>query len=89
MTLAAIVGLSRWAGLGGAGADDEIKQQIRLCTGALKGMGVVWPSAGKAMGQVRGVAGEVFEARRLAVGEREFWGRFLEEEGLGLEERGW
>lgn len=84
VTLGAIVDLSRWAGLGGAERNEEIKQQIRLYTGALKTIADVWPSARKAQGQVKGAAQEIFASRKLAVREREFWGGFLDEEMLGL-----
>ncbi|OBT75296.1 hypothetical protein VF21_05624 [Pseudogymnoascus sp. 05NY08] len=84
VTLGAIVDLSRWAGLEGTGRNEEIKQQIRLYTGALKTIAAVWPSARKAQGQVKGAAQEIFASRKLAVREQEFWGGLLDEEMLGL-----
>lgn len=84
VTLGAIVDLSHWARLEGAGRDEEIRQQIRLYTGALKTIAAVWPSAQKAQGQVRGAAQEIFASRKLVAREREFWGGLLDEEILGL-----
>lgn len=63
---------------------EEVKQQIRLYTGALKTIAAVWPSAQKAQGQVKGAAQDIFASRKLAAREREFWGRLLDEEILGL-----
>lgn len=84
VTLGAIVDLSLWATLEGAERGEDAKQQIRLYTGALKTIAAVWPSAQKAQGQVKGAAQEIFASRKLAAREREFWGRLLDEEILGL-----
>ncbi|KFY00628.1 hypothetical protein O988_03202 [Pseudogymnoascus sp. VKM F-3808] len=84
VTLGAIIDLSRWARLEGAERSKDIRQQIRLYTGALKTIATVWPSAQKAQGQVRGAAHEIFTSRKLVAKEREFWGGLLDEEILGL-----
>lgn len=84
VTLGAIIDLSRWARLEGAERSEDIRQQIRLYTGALKTIAAVWPSAQKAQGQVRGAAHEIFTSRKLVAKEREFWGGLLDEEILGL-----
>ena len=61
--------------------DDDLKQQLRLNTGALKTLWQVWPSAGKAFGQVKGVAQEIFQAKKLAV-ESGYWTNFAQEDVL-------
>ncbi|KFY66508.1 hypothetical protein V496_02012, partial [Pseudogymnoascus sp. VKM F-4515 (FW-2607)] len=84
VTLGAIVDLSLWATLEEVERGEEVKQQIRLYTGALKTIAAVWPSAQKAQGQVKGAARDIFASRKLAARDREFWGRLLDEEILGL-----
>jgi hypothetical protein len=79
ITLASIVHLSCWAALLPCSHDDNLKQQIRLNTGALKTLAEVWPSAQRTGQQVRGVAQEVFASRKLAAQEG-FWVDFTEEE---------
>lgn len=58
VVLASIVQLSAWS----SGDEEEeaaVREQVRLCIGALRQMASVWPTAGKALGQVREVAGHV------------------------------
>jgi hypothetical protein len=81
VTLASIVHLSYWAGLLPLSYDENLKQQIRLNTGALKQLAEAWPSATRVAKQVKGVAQEVFASRKLAASEG-FWGVLSEEEML-------
>ncbi|KAG9239109.1 hypothetical protein BJ875DRAFT_243226 [Amylocarpus encephaloides] len=78
-TLGSIVHLTCWSTLMPYMQDDDLKQQLRLCTGALKTLWQVWPSAGKAFGQVKGVAQEIFAAKKLAV-ESGYWASFSQDE---------
>jgi hypothetical protein len=59
--------------------DDDLKQQLRLNTGALKTLWQVWPSAGMAFGQVKGVAQEIYAAKKQAA-EVGFWASLTDEE---------
>jgi hypothetical protein len=59
--------------------DDDLKQQLRLNTGALKTLWQVWPSAGMAFGQVKGVAQEIYAAKKHAA-EVGFWANLTEDE---------
>lgn len=59
--------------------DDDLKQQLRLNTGALKTLWQVWPSAGMAFGQVKGVAQEIYAAKKQAA-EVGFWSNLTEED---------
>lgn len=79
ITLASIVHLSYWAGLMPLTYDENLKQQIRLNTGALKSLAEAWPTATRVAKQVKGVAQEVYASRKLAASEG-FWGVLSEEE---------
>lgn len=79
ITLASIVHLSYWAALLPLSCDENLKQQMRLNTGALKSLAEVWPSAAIVAKQVKGVAQEVFASRKLAASEG-FWGTLSDEE---------
>jgi hypothetical protein len=59
--------------------DDDLKQQLRLNTGALKTLWQVWPSAGMAFSQVKGVAQEIYAAKKQAA-EVGFWANLTEDE---------
>lgn len=59
--------------------DDDFKQQLRLNTGALKTLWQVWPSAGQAFGQVKGVAQEIYGAKKQAA-EVGLWANLTEDE---------
>ncbi|RDL37212.1 Zn2 DNA-binding protein [Venustampulla echinocandica] len=72
VTLGSIVHLSCWSALMSFIQDDDLKQQLRLNIGALKTLWQVWPSAGKAFGQVKGVAQEIFAAKKHAA-EVGYW----------------
>jgi len=80
VTLASIVHLSCWSALM-LFHDDDLKQQLRLNTGALKTLWQVWPSAGQAFGQVKGVAQEIFTLKKQQA-EIGFWTDFSNEEVL-------
>jgi hypothetical protein len=79
VTLASIVHLSCWSALMPLMRDDDLKQQLRLNTGALKTLWEVWPSAGMAFGQVKGVAQEIYAAKKQAA-EVGFWASLTDEE---------
>ncbi|EHK99003.1 hypothetical protein M7I_5155 [Glarea lozoyensis 74030] len=79
VTLGSIVHLSCWSTLMPYMQDDDLKQQLRLNTGALKTLWQVWPSAGKAFGQVKGVAQEIFQSKKIAV-ESGYWTNFAQED---------
>lgn len=59
--------------------DDDLKQQLRLSTGSLKTLRQVWPAAGKAFGQVKGVAQDMFAAKKQAL-EAGLWNALTDEE---------
>ena len=59
--------------------DDDLKQQLRLNTGALKTLWQVWPAAGKAFGQVKGVAQEIYAGKKQAA-EVGYWANLTEDE---------
>lgn len=59
--------------------DDDLKQQLRLSTGSLKTLWQVWPAAGRAFGQVKGVAQDMFAAKKQAI-EGGFWNSLTHEE---------
>lgn len=61
--------------------DDDLKQQLRLNTGALKTLWQVWPAAGKAFGQVKGVAQDMYAAKKQAI-EVGYWTSLTQEEVL-------
>lgn len=79
VTLAAIVHLSCWSVMSPLMHDDDLKQQLRLNTGALKTLWQVWPSAGMAFGQVKGVAQEMHAAKKQAA-EAGFWANLTEDD---------
>jgi hypothetical protein len=59
--------------------DQDLKQQIRMNMGALKGMAPLWPAAATGLGQVTNVAQKIWASRKDAVGEV-FWSEFIEED---------
>ncbi|KAK7544836.1 uncharacterized protein J3D65DRAFT_545578 [Phyllosticta citribraziliensis] len=67
--MAAVVHLARWALVAPNERDDALKELIKIEVGSLRGLAAVWPLAARAVGQVRGVAGELWrvkgEVRRL------------------------
>jgi len=79
VTLASIIHLSCWSLLLPIIQDDDLKQQLKLNTGALKTLWQVWPSAGPAFGQVKGVASEIFRGKKEAV-ESGYWTQWSQDE---------
>lgn len=79
--LASIIHLSHWSFLTPLTPDDHIKQQLKLNIGALKKLAQIWPNAVMALGQVRGVAQELFQEKKLL---SEIWNTFNEEETLAV-----
>ncbi|KAK8208488.1 hypothetical protein IWZ01DRAFT_343718 [Phyllosticta capitalensis] len=67
--MAAVVHLAHWALVAPNERDDALKELIKIEVGSLRGLAGVWPLATRAVGQVRGVAGELWrvkgEVRRL------------------------
>ncbi|KKY25919.1 putative c6 zinc finger domain containing protein [Diplodia seriata] len=63
-TAAAVVGM-------GPDGDAVLKELIRLSMGALKTLAAQWPLAKTAAGQVKGVAGELFRAKREGAGMKD------------------
>lgn len=49
--------------------DAAIKEHIKLNIGVLKRQGEIWPIANTVLGQVRGVAQEIFKSRKAMVNE--------------------
>jgi hypothetical protein len=78
ITIAAIVHLSCWSVLTPLIQDDDLKQHLSLCTGALSSLWTIWAAAGRAYGQVKGVAQEIYAAKKQA-GEVGFDQNIMEE----------
>ena len=81
VTLGSIVHLMCWSAMMPPTYDDDLKQQLRLNTGALKTLWQVWPAAGKAFGQVKGVAQDMYAAKKQAI-EVGYWTSLTQEEVL-------
>jgi len=79
VTLASIVHLMCWSAMVPLTYDDDLKQQLRLNTGALKTLWQIWPSAGKAFGQVKGVAQEMYAVKKQAA-EVGYWTTLTDDE---------
>ena len=62
--LASVVFLSYWSFILTPDGDTAIKDHIKLNIGVLKRQGEIWPIAQTVMGQVRGVAQEIFQSRK-------------------------
>ncbi|TAQ87961.1 hypothetical protein B7494_g3722 [Chlorociboria aeruginascens] len=78
ITLASIVHLSSWSTLMPNIQDDDFKQQLRLNIGGLKKIGEIWPSASMSFVQVKGIAEEIYKAKKKAV-EARIWTNFTDE----------
>lgn len=63
-TMAATIYLSYWSFCAIDGSDTFTKEQIRLTIGVLKNLSELWPIARNTLGQVRGVAQELYAARK-------------------------
>ncbi|KAM0737966.1 hypothetical protein ACQRIT_007970 [Beauveria bassiana] len=89
VVLASIVQLSAWSGGGGGGGDDNdddagVREQVRLCIGALRQMSSVWGLATKALGQVREVAGHVHFVRTQSRQMEQFLVDVTEEDMMSM-----
>lgn len=78
ITMSAIVQLSKWALY--FMQDEDQRQQIRLSIGALSKLSGVWKAAGTAAAQVKGVAQEIYRAKKAAQVNPAFWVAFTQEE---------
>lgn len=88
VVMSSVVYLSAWALIAPGGGksssnndDATLKELIRLNMGALKDLAARWPLARTAAGQVRGVAGELFRAKREV---RRLWNEGAAEDILWL-----
>lgn len=64
VTMSSIVFLSYWSFIATESGDTFIKDNIRLNIGVLKTLGELWPIANTVLGQVKGVAQELFRSRK-------------------------
>ncbi|RDW72077.1 hypothetical protein BP5796_08111 [Coleophoma crateriformis] len=79
ITLASIVHLSVWSVMMPLIQDTDIKEQLKLNIGAMKDLWRVWPSAGKAFGEVKGVAQDIYTAKKQAA-QVGMWDHFTPDE---------
>ena len=79
VTLSSIVHLSKWA-LYFIQDEEDLRQQIRLNIGALNKLSEVWKSAGIASKQVKGVAQDIYKAKKTQQINPAFWVGFTQEE---------
>ncbi|KAK7510503.1 hypothetical protein IWZ03DRAFT_363511 [Phyllosticta citriasiana] len=67
--MAAVAHLAQWALVARNEPDAALDELIKIQVGSLRGLAAVWPLAARAVGHVRGVAGELWrvkgEVRRL------------------------
>ncbi|RDL34305.1 uncharacterized protein BP5553_07433 [Venustampulla echinocandica] len=82
LALSSIIHLSLWVKLPVMAQDHDLKQQIRINTGALKAVASLWPSAGIGLKQVTMVAQNIYANRKDAAGEK-FWRDFIEDDLMG------
>lgn len=64
VVMAAVVHLSYWSFIVPDGEDGPIKEFIKLDSGALKSLSAVWPISKACLGQVKGVAHEMFTSKK-------------------------
>lgn len=79
VTLSSIVHLSKWA-LYFIQDEDDLRQQIRLNIGALGKLSNVWKAANTACVQVKGVAQEIYRAKKAQQINPAFWVGFTQEQ---------
>ncbi|CAN8096400.1 unnamed protein product [Discula destructiva] len=79
ITMATIVHLSKWA-LYLIPDEADLREQIKLSIGALGKLAVVWRAAANAGNQVRGVAQEIYRAKKAQQINPAFWVAFTQEE---------
>ncbi|KAL1850217.1 hypothetical protein VTK73DRAFT_9731 [Phialemonium thermophilum] len=80
VTLSSIVHLSKWAALYYLEDEDDLRQLIRLNVGALARLSAVWKAANTACGQVKGVAQEIYRAKKAQQINPAFWVGFTQEQ---------
>jgi hypothetical protein len=80
VTMAAVVYLSYWSFIATESADTVIKENIRLNIGVLKALSEIYPIATTVLGQVKGVAQELFSSRRAL--NNVYWAHVTKEEIL-------
>jgi len=80
VTMAAVVYLSYWSFIATEGGDTFIKEQIRLNIGVLKALSEIYPIANTVLGQVKGVAQELFASRKAL--NNAWWAHVTREEIL-------
>ncbi|WDK15553.1 hypothetical protein CGRA01v4_06834 [Colletotrichum graminicola] len=80
VTLSSIVHLSKWALFFVPHDDDELRQQIRLNIGALNKLSTVWKAAGRASGQVRAVAQDIYRSKKTSQTSPSYWQGYTQEE---------
>ncbi|KAI2602792.1 hypothetical protein GGR54DRAFT_468517 [Hypoxylon sp. NC1633] len=80
LTLSSIVHLSKWALEVFIHDEDDLRQQIRLNIGAFNKLKIVWKAASRASDQVKGVAQEIYRAKRAQQSNPSFWVGFSHEE---------
>lgn len=64
VTMSSIVYLSYWSFIAPESGDAFIKDNIKLNIGVLTTLGELWPIANTVLGQVKGVAQELFQSRK-------------------------
>jgi hypothetical protein len=69
VVMASVVFLSYWSFILTADGDTAIKEHIKLNIGVLKRQGELWPISKTILGQVRGVAQEIFQSRKALVND--------------------
>lgn len=82
ITMAAVVYLSYWSFIATEEGDTVIKEHIRLNIGSLKTLAAVMPIAKTVLGQVKGVAQELFQSRKAL--NNMYWGGVTREEILAV-----
>ncbi|TQV94431.1 hypothetical protein V2A60_002539 [Cordyceps javanica] len=79
VVLASIVHIGAWSG-----GDDAVREQVRLCIGALRQMSTVWGLAGKALGQVKDVVGQIHFERAQSRQMEQFLVDVTDEDMVGM-----
>ena len=94
VVLASVVFLSYWSFILTPDGDKSIKDHIKLNIGVLKRQGEVWPIAHTVLGQVRGVAKEIFQSKKAlenlylpSVSREEAFHGLVEESGLNMNDQ--
>jgi len=92
VVMASVVFLSYWSFILSPDGDALIKDHLKLNIGVLKRQGELWPIAKTVMGQVKGVAKEIFQSRkamtntyRAGTTREEAFEGFIDETGRDLD----